>query len=362
MPITEVYKARSRGVLLAGRDLEEALLDGDEDEIRAGRAHLLNAALAREGAGAVAAFQAENAPAGPSTPGIEEELSVVLTELEVGSLLLAGSAAPASSSPEAATVLGDAADRLETASAELAVAGTPAVRGLFGQSRPDAASFYKLLPQTVDDVVTRTAQLGSSVVGGLTKLPAAHLHPVLAGATALLPDDIGALAAAGLRAIKRAVEALRALVPANLWDTAVSWAREWWTEHAAEAIRDVVRVALSVVPLEEQIARRFPPDRPLDGSADAALQTGASELLTLGERHARLVKIIDMIVHALSRVIGPLILVVPAVAAWAYLCAGTGLLAALGIGVWIGRDCLDSGVPFERIAGVRTIMASVADR
>ncbi len=379
MPVEQVYRTNTQAVLLAARDLEEALDSGDDEVLPSLAGNLLSAALARETGGGVAGFRArDGAPVGPA-PGpatAEEELSLALTELEIGGVLLSGSAAVVSREPETAPPVGEAApagattpagdvmsalseaiDNLDDATTRLAQAGSPAVSGLFGESTPDPEEFFTRLPETVNHIVDRTVGVSRSAVTGLTKIPAAALQPVFTSALSVVPD-VGALAKAGMRAVARALDALARLVPQKLREQVREWAENWWKQREGSVFDSVVRKALSAAELDVTIKAALEAVQQRDDIPEGALRHGVSRLLEIDERHSRVIKVIERVVGALSRLIGPLVALVPVGAPWFYLSGGGGLLTSLGIAVWIGRDYLDTGVPFERVQGIRTILAA----
>jgi hypothetical protein len=354
---------QSHGVLLAARDLEDAVAGGEADIVGL-QWQLLNAALARETGGVVAGFAASDAPSGEATEEeLEDELSSALVELEIGNVLLAGSAVvDTASASTAGAALADAVDNLQAARQLAAPQPQPIVRGLFGGTETLPEDFYTLLPQMVGDVVDRTVGVVNGALGGLAKIPAAHAQPVLTGIASVVPGLSG-LAQAGMRAIRRAVDKLTRLVPERMRSVVVEWATQWWGRHGANQVSHAVRSALSVDELDRQIAedvtqvRAEMQARPAD-----RLRRGSDDLAALADRHTRLTKMIDRIAKALSRVMGPLIALFPPAAASVYITGGSGLLAAVGIAIWVGRDYLDSDVPFARVDGVRTILTATLGR
>lgn len=382
MSVEQMYRTNAQAILLAARDLEEALDAGDDEDIPSLTNSLLSAALAREAGGVVAGFRADDrgSETAPAPATLEEELSLALTELEIGEVLLAGSAAapgaptddraappsaqtvptPAGIAPtsDRITALSEAIDQLEDASNRLTEAGAPTLSSLFGDRRPDPEEFFTQLPKTVDQVIERTAGVGRAALTGLTKIPAAQLEPVFTSALSLVPD-VNALARAAMRAIARALDALAKLAPEKLRKQVQAWAKEWWEQRADAIFTGVVRRALSVAELEAVMKATVDSARQKPHRLEGQLQEGASRLLELDERHARLTKVIERIVSVLSRLIGPLVALVPAGAPWIYLSGGGGLLTAIGVAVWVGRDYLDTGVPFEQVLGVRAVLATV---
>jgi hypothetical protein len=161
-----------------------------------------------------------------------------------------------------------------------------------------------------------------------------------------------------MRAVARALDALAKLVPEELRKQVREWAKEWWKQHGEGVFNRVVRKALSVAQLEAAMKAAVEAARQRTDLPEGPLRQGVSHLLEIDERHSRVTKVIERIISALSRLIGPLVALVPAGALWIYLSGGGGLLTAFGAAVWIGRDYLDTGVPFERVPGVRTVLTT----
>lgn len=376
MTIDATYSTRVNAVLLAARDLQDALKEHESDEIGPLANDVLSAALSRETGGVVAGFRDEpdGVPFEPSAVGtLEEELSLALTELEVGEVLLASAAVTKpdpSDQVDASATLGEAIDQLEAAQGRLSRAGDSLEQGLFGGAASKPEDFFVQLPATLDGIVQRTSQVGLATINGLVKIPAAQLQPLFGaglGAVEAASDHFGALVRAGMRAIRRALNALTRLVPHEIREKVGGWAKEWWDKHASSVTLDIVRRSLSVAEVQAAIAEavadaqsRSQSPKDLDAQAreklDGDLRVGASRLLELDERHKRITSIIERIVGALSRLIGPLVLAFPPAALWIYGSGGSGLVAALGVTLWIGRDYLDTGVPFERIDGIRLVV------
>jgi hypothetical protein len=369
MPVDHRYREELKGVLLAARDLEEALDVGDRDDVTSLASNLLSSALARESGGVVAGFRAYDAPAAHGTVAprtLEEELSLALAELEIGEVLLASAAAtesqPLVAGTEAASSLSEAIDRLDDASGGLAQAGAPAVLNLFGDRQLRPQDFFDQLPATIDRIVKRTADLSLDTVKGLTAIPAAQLQPVFGAAltavgTALgAAGEVGALVRAGMRAVARAIQALTKLVPENLRQQVRDWAMEWWEQHANGMAEDVIRRVLSVAELQAVITLDIEAVKKRT-DIGPALKQGAHRLIELDEQHSRAIKVLERIVGALSRLIGPLVIAFPVAVPWIYGSGGGGMVIALGVSVWIGRDFLDTGVPFEHVSGVRAIVS-----
>ncbi|BCY08488.1 hypothetical protein [Actinoplanes sp. L3-i22] len=365
MSASPIYRQNVRGVLIAARNLEEVVGKGDENEVYALAGDLLSAALARESAGAVAGFQEQAAPAaeGVPAPSAEDELTLALTELEVGEVLLTSAAATMPDEPDPGSIglLAGAVDGLSAAD-RLQEAGSSAVTNLFGGATADPLEFFTDLPATVGGVVRRTAAVGTDTVAGLATIPVSQVEPLfgaaLSTAEALLHtgDQIAALARAGMRAVMRALRALAQLVPDNLRDQVSGWARKWWDGHADTIAEQLSRRVLAVGELEARIAGAVEAAR-FRADLDSSLREGADRLKDLDQRHGRIVDALARIVRALGRVIAPVAAAFPPIAPWILAAGGGGMVTALGITVWIGRDYLDTGVPFERVPGVRLVVA-----
>lgn len=373
MPAEPTYRREVQAVLLAARDLDEALPGGNADEVTSLSNRLLLSALGRESAGAVAGFYPDDSRNGAAAASaasaasatVEQELSLALTELEIGEVLLTSAAATAAPQQadraKASSDLSDAIDHLDTASGYLAEPGAPAVSGLLGNRQPSPEAFFDQLPKTVTGIIDRTAQLGGASVKGLTKIPVAQLQPAFGAAwsaaetTVSTVPGVGALVQVGLRAIARALRALAQLVPEKVRAQIRDWAGDWWDQHAEHVAESLARRVLSAAALEDFLAERVKDARKRT-DLDSSLKRGYSRLVDLDGRHTRISGVLERIVAALSRLIGPLALAFPAAAPWVYASGGGGVVTALGVSVWVGRDYFDAGVPFERVPGVRVIV------
>jgi hypothetical protein len=355
VPVSLGVFQESRGILLAGRELDEAVSAGEEG-IATYQQQLLNAALAWEAGGVVAGFEAsDDEKARSSEEILEDELSEALVELEIGNVLLAGSAVTETAEPAGSAALANAVDGLAAARQAAGPQPSSTIRAFKGKDTKSPQDFFVALSQFEADVVARTTGVVKHALSGLGGIPASQVQSVLRGVASAMPD-LGALIQAGLRAVRRAVDKLTRLVPDALHSTVGDWAKKWWGAHGAEQIDAAVRRALSVDALDREIAGVFRPGGQLPRAE--RLQGGSDELAALDERHARLAKTIERIVSALGQALGPLAALFPAAAAWIYVSGGSGLLAAAGIAIWVGRDYLDSEVPFARVAGVRSILAT----
>jgi hypothetical protein len=364
MAIASQYRSGTASILRAGRALESAFEIGEEVEIQQAVAELRRAAEARElGGGAVAGFASAAVPTEPPEEEADETLAQVLAELNVGeTLLAAGSVAGERDAQRSPALLSDALGSLQEATSRMEPAAEAAIAG-FGprRSRPPGPAldvFRDFLPQTVDTIVRRTAGLGSDVVTGLVAIPASALQPVVAGAvaaTTTLPDA-GPLVAAGLRAVQRTLQALQRLIPGEFVGALRDWAKQWWDQHADPVVDRVVRGLLGAEGVKT--AARDALARP--GLSDDRLRSGYDRLVEVDERHERTIETVRKIVRILTRLVGPLAALFAAVAAWLYGIGAVGYLLALGAGVWVGRDYLDTGGLAAAIPGVRAILAEVA--
>lgn len=352
MGVDQAYQQGTRAVLLAARELESAVAYGDGSEIRARGQDLLRAALSRESAGVVAGFRPEGAAdraAGTTTR--EDEVSLVLAELEVGEVLLAGSVVAA---PDAGyTFLAPATEALADATERLRPPSASAVVGFDGEPA-HPGDFYALLPKTVEGIVDRTTAVAQRVIGGLGAIPAAQLQPALSTALSAVPQG-APLAKAGMRAVERALRALGDLVPAEIRDPVKAWVRQWWDDHVDGILHTNVRRALGVAQVETAMSSAEVRPRP----AEDLLSRAVTELDRIDSGHTGATKVIDRIVAVLSRLIGPLALLQTAAAPWVYAAGGFGLLLAFGAAVWIGRDYLDTGTLLDRVTGVRAVLRQV---
>jgi hypothetical protein len=375
-------------VLIAARALDEALPAGDANEMVSLANRLMASALAREsGGGVVAGFRGDDSLhdaaatadtiAAPAT--VEEELSLALTELEVGEVLLCSAAAtlaPQAARADASSALSDAIDHLDIATGDLAKAGVWAVSGLIGKSKPTPKDFFDQLPETVNGIIKRTANHGLATVGGLTKIPIAHLEPAFAtawsaaGASVNGIAGVGALVKVALRAIERALKALARLVPEKIGQQIRNWTEDWWNQHAEHVAEILAQRVLSAAELQAFIEDAIKDAKAAVNEAaenaeaaiseaaefSSSLTQGYSRLVALDGQHARISKVIERIINVLSRLIGPLAIAFPAAAPWVYVSGGSGMVTAMGVSVWVGRDYLDAGVPFEHVPGVRVIV------
>jgi hypothetical protein len=361
MAIGSQYRAGAASVLRAGEALQSAVEIGDEVEIQAAVAALRRAAEARELAGGVVAgFSPSITRYEPqAAPEADEALAQVLTELNVGETLLAASSVASERGVQPApALLPDALESLKEAallierSVDTVTAGfkerEPPLRG------PALEVFRDHLPRTVDAIVTRTAGLGKDVVAGLVAIPASAVQPAVVGAVAAVTaiPDVGPLVGAGFRAIQRGLQALERLVPTEALGKLRQWAGEWWEQRADPALDRVVRGLLGAEGV--QTAAREALTRP--GYAEDRLRTGYVRLVELDERHERTIVTIRRIVRVLTKIVGPLAVVLTAVTAWLYSIGAVGYLLALGAAVWVGRDYLDSGALVQVVPGMRTIL------
>jgi len=287
----------------------------------------------------------------------EESLAEVLAEFEVGeTLIAAGSVAGEGGAQLEALSLSDALESLEEATRRIHEAGEPATAGFWGRQEPPAEPplelFRAQLPRSIDGIVTRTGEISKDVVTGLTAIPVSMIQPtVLDLMTASIPDT-GPLVKAGLRAVRRAVQALQRLVPAEVTEKLREWATQWWDRRGDALIDRLARTMLSVEGLEA--AARAALARP--GLVDDRLRAGYDRLAELDACYARASGLIATIVSVLRRIVGPLAGLFGAVAVWLYGIGALGYLLALGAAVWVGRDHLDTGALVEVVPGVRAIL------
>jgi hypothetical protein len=353
------YVSGATGVLWAGRALDNALETGDEIEVQEAVAELLRVAQARETAGE--AVQGFGSALDGRTEALSpvDELARILTELDLGeTLITAGHAIGEQGAPAAAVPLGHALDRLDSDVWFIQAGADPAVLGFAAAADltiPATDVLRSSFEAAVGSVVDGTSAVATEVLKGIASVPAAAAQPLLTGAVntlGLLPQT-GPVLAAGLRAVRRALQALEGLVPESIRTELRSLARRWWGDRSASLMDTAARRVLGVGAVTAAAAEVFA--RTLDGSR---ARTGAAALDALAERHRRLTAVVNGIVRALSALVGPIAAMLAA-AAWLYGAAMIGYLSALGAVLWIGRDCLDAGVPLDRIAGVRTILAEV---
>jgi hypothetical protein len=345
---------RDRQVLSAGRALEFALGTGDEGEVHLAAQELLRVTESRENTmGSSSGFRAVgDAEAEPTDP--EEELGLILAELDVGqTLLAAGTAlenAPGLAVAETAE-LSDALDQLEEDLGSRA-AVAPAVsrfRADAGDGPPTLDGFRTSLHTFFDDVVVRTESLSTEAMKGLLGVPLSAVAPWAAWLGEL--PRVGALTSMGLRAVRRAIAALRQLVPEGVKTQMEKLAQDWWDDKGAAGLcrrlLDVERAADdSRVLLEGQVDQGRVP------AASAALSA-------LSERHGRLTDLIQRVVKLVTKLIAPAAIAFAAAAPWMHGAAAAGFLAAAAAAFWIGRDFLDTAAWVDGVDGVRVIVASL---
>jgi hypothetical protein len=241
--------------------------------------------------------------------------------------------------------------------------GVSATSAFRGGREFNSGVFLDELPKTVKLVVDGTEHVGKSAFSGLAAIPATQLQPVFTGLLSAVPN-LRAIAQAGMRAIKRAVEAILDFVPQDVRNKITALAKEWWEKTDGVVTAKIVHHVLALDELEAEIKTRTQTvrDRPKDFPLEP-LRQGLETLHEVQDQFSRTNKIISSIVSALSRLIGPMVALIPTGAPWIYVTGGVGLLAATGAAVWVGRDYLDAGVPFERVVGVRVILRqAIPDR
>jgi hypothetical protein len=283
-----------------------------------------------------------------------------LTELDLGqALLAAGHEVGEAGAPPAAAVLGHALDRFESDAELLGAGGAPSVLGFAAEDdvgSPPLEVFRSRLDATIGSIVTRTIGVATEAGRGLTSIPAATVQPWLTGAVNALGSfpQVGPIIKAALRAVRRAVIALRQLVPEAMRKELRELIERWWGDRGDRALEIAARGLLAVSEVESAAAgvltRRL---------ADARLRGATFKLVKLSVRHERTTEIMNRILRTLSSLLGPLAQTFAAAAAWLYGAAALGCLSAVGAAVWIGQDSLDTGGVWERIPGVRTILSEV---
>ena len=355
------YYSGATKVLWAGRALDDALDTGDEVDVQAAVVELLRVSQAREmSGGAVQGFEPE--PADRGVPAsTDESLALVLTELDLGqALLAAGHSAGEEGAPDTPARLGDTLDQLESDAQLISAAGEPAVWSFTADkytAQPPLDVFHERLDAAVDAIVTRTIGVGTEVMKGLASIPVSTLQPWVGGAVSVLDSvpKVGPIVQAGLRAVRRAVAALERLVPEAVRNELRKLADRWRGEWDGGVVEVTARRLLGVSEVESAASQAFA--KHLD---DSKLRAGASELDELCARHERTTKVVNRILHVLASLLGPLIATFAVAAAWLCGAAAFAYVAALVAALWMGRDCLDTGQVWDRIRGMRTILAEVA--
>jgi len=343
-------------VLRAARALEDVIARRDTAELGPAIHDLVRVGEAREsGMGSTQGFRSAGAPE-TSTPDVDEELGRVATELGIGQTLIAAGAAvetPADREPGPLAELSTALDDLEREihPREQGVSATSAFRRANAPEAPivTVESVRRNMTSFFGDVVLRTESVGKVAVSGLLVLP-----PGVASLADHLSDvpGVGALTSLGLRAVQRAVEALRRLVPVSVREQIQQLAGTWWDEKGAPG---VCRRLLAVGPTERDAIAIL--DRLTNGPALSTAQTSLDEL---SDHHAASTRVVDRVVRALRALVAPALALFPAVAPWIYAAAAIGYLAAMAAALWIGRDALDAGSWADGVDGVRVILARIA--
>ncbi len=332
------YYSGATKVLWAGRALEDALDTGDEVEVQAAVVELLRVSQAREtSGGAVQGFEPELGDRG-ALASTDETLALVLTELDLGqALLTAGHSVGEEGAPETPAPLGDTLDQLESDARLISEAGEPAVWSFTADkyaAQPPLDAFHSRLDTAVDVIVTRTIGVGAEVMKGLASIPVSTVQPWVGSAVSVLGSvpRVGPIAQAGLRAVRRAVAALERLVPEVVRHELRKLADRWRGEWEGGIVEVIARRLLGVSEVDSAARQVFA--QHLD---DSKLRAGASKLDELSARHEQTTKVVNRILRVLTSLLGPLVAT-----------------------LWIGRDCLDTGQVWDRIRGVRTILAEVA--
>lgn len=349
------YSGSEAKVLNAGRALADALAGGDPFEIQ-GAAH----ALARIGGSweqtaSVSGFRSDSPT--PESFDPDAALDQILSELEVGHTLVAAGKAVDEAVPAEAGAAGleDALDDLSR-DRKRRLAGPPA-GGHFAATtddRPPLVALRSGVDDFLADVVSRTTSVATEAIKGLATLPASVVQPWLTAAGAFVTDApaVGRLVALGLRAVRRAVNALLRLVPESARAATKKLAAKWWTERGADD------VAARLVGLHD--VRRRADEILHDGLTSTRLGEAASDVRTLSSRHESSIGTIKRILKVLTAILGPLVAHLAVAAGWLYAAAAAGFVAALSGAIWLGRDCLDTGAGWERLDGVQVILGRVA--
>ncbi|MGD9959270.1 hypothetical protein [Nocardioides sp.] len=345
--------ARAEGqVLDAGRALEFALDSGDPFEIQLAARDLLRVTEARESAfGTVAGFRGEQGAAAQVDP--DEELEQILSELQIGQTLLAAGAAVDDGTLQApAASLPEALDQLETERRRRR--STTEVTARFSAEPSEHADPLVLFRGSLDsflaDLTSRTSSVATAAITGLTAIPGSVVQPWLTAAGTLVGEvpKVGALFALGLRALRRAVNALLRLVPQPVRDKVRELAKQWWDESGADGL------AGRLLGVEE--VRQHAADVLAEAAAATSLREGTAAIEALSGQHDRSIGAIKRILKLLSTLLGPLAASFVAAATWLYGAAAAGFAAGVAAALWIGRDCLDAGAGWERIDGVQVIL------
>jgi hypothetical protein len=256
--------------------------------------------------------------------------------------------------------LGDTLDQLESDSQLISAAGEPAVWGFTADKyagQPPLDAFHSRLDAAVDAIVTRTVDVGTEVMTGLASIPVSTLQPWVGSAVSLLDSvpKVGPIVQAGLRAVRRAVAALEQLVPGAVRNELRKFADRWRGEWEGGVFEVTTRRLLGVSEVESAASQAF-----AQHLEDSKLCVGAGELDELSARHERTTKVVNRIVRVLGSLLGPLVATFAVAAAWLCGAAAFAYVAALVAALWIGRDCLDTAQVWDRIRGVRAILAEVA--
>ncbi|ALG12022.1 hypothetical protein [Kibdelosporangium phytohabitans] len=174
-----------------------------------------------------------------------------------------------------------------------------------------------------------------------------------------LPAGVSRWVKLALEAIKRGVEKLLALVPDGLEQKIRDWAKEWWDDHSVSVGDALMRRMSSAQALLADVAA-FPAKLAQANPSAEVLDEGARNLHKLGKHHARIVKFVNAIMKVLAKLVASLGGLFKAAAACILAAGGLGVTIALGYGIWLGRDYLDSGSTLQYIPGVRHVMQTVA--
>lgn len=360
-------------LLWAGRALQDALETDNEEQIEAAAAALLQVAQQRQTPGEAVRRAASRAPRWNGETGIAtaepslttEDLTVVLSQLGCGHVLLAAGLAvgeedaPATSAPLIRALDLYAADtRLAEAAGETAALS---IAPETHEGRPAVDVFRSSLDTTISAVISGTVSVGSAATADLSILPTPTVESLLAmtaDALDTLPQS-GPMTYAGLRAIHQVVHALEEMVPESLRGEIRRLARRWWEEQNAVTedsdpfvVEAVARHLLGVDDVEEAVA-----GMPIRMVTEQRLRAATISLEALSDWHQRVTHIMIGIVRDFAKLLGTFVGGgVSETAAWLRNAAALGLVSALGAALWIGGGYLHTRLPGERIPGVRSIL------
>jgi len=348
-----------RQVLTAGRVLQAALDSGDTVRIELAARDLERAGQAREHAfGSELGFDAADASPGEfASVDPDAELEDILGELEVGYALVSAGAAVEHRDSLATDALPAALDELEASGRRRSSASGRSVNARFDSAPASADPPLELARTSVRELtgvlISRTTSIAAEAIKGVAAIPASVWQPWVSAAGTIVGNlpRVGHLASLGLRAIRRAVSALLRLVPQAMRDRVTALAREWWDQAGAPAVAERLLGIDAALAGANAVL--------VEGRPEHALRTVADEVEALSTRHERAIDKIRRVVRLLAGLLGPLTAALATAAAWLYGAAGAGFVAAVAAAVWIGRDCLDTASGWDRVAGLKTILAGL---